>query len=535
MITDINNQKLINNEVIMIMKTKYILKLLFTVLITLTIISCGYDEPVIEELSVEREFAPVALTTRIRNQTSVELNWTPDENTAYYVAEFSADDPDFNNIFLSVNITSDELPYQVRLEGETLYSIRVKAVSSRGLDESTWAPSEAQTLSEQIMLPSEPGDIQALEATLRWEAGLNVTHFMLQPGDIKYDISAQEKADGIAIITGLISETEYMATLYNNTKIRGSKSFTTGIDIGDNTLVLPTDDIFQKIADAEPGDILLFEQGDYTSQVGSITIDKPLTLQGLRTDFKPQLKVSFSIVTGATDVSLIDLDLTGDAPTDLTDMLRYTDIGNYNSLLVSGCNVHDYARSFLAGNVTDAIIQSITVENCVVTNVLTGGGDFIDFRNSDVFNISVTTSTFNNCAPGRDFFRVDDAGTSTQMGLVCNILLESCTIYACSNSPSRRLLYVRFQNNDIAVKNTLITDTECEGFSDQSRTDENIEFSNNNYFNAPTFFDSSVPRYDNSGTHKEEDPGYADPANGDFTISNQTILDNQIGDPRWRI
>ena len=79
-------------------------------------------------------------------------------------------------------------------------------------------------------------------------------------------------------------------------------------------MVLPTDDLFQMIADAAPGDILLLEQGDYTSQTGTITLDKSITIQGLRRDFKPLLKVSFSIVTGAADVSLIDLDLTGDIP-----------------------------------------------------------------------------------------------------------------------------------------------------------------------------------------------------------------------------
>jgi hypothetical protein len=29
------------------------------------------------------------------------------------------------------------------------------------------------------------------------------------------------------------------------------------------------------------------------------------------------------------------------------------------------------------------------------------------------------------------------------------------------------------------------------------------------------------------------DPGYTDAANGGFTISNQTLMDNQVDDPRW--
>ncbi len=515
------------------MKTKYIAKVVFTLLLTFIVTSCGYNEDVIEQLSIDREFAPVDLSTYVRTQTSVELNWATDDNIAYYVVEFSADDPDFNSISNTVQVKADELPVTIRLEGETLYAIRVKGVSSRGLNDSSWVISEAQTLTEQIMLPSELGDIGSQQAILRWEAGLNVTHFILQPGDIRHDITPQEKTDGVATITGLISETDYMVTLYNNAKIRGTAEFTTGIDVGDNTLVLPTDDLFQMIADAAPGDILLLEQGDYTAQIGTITLDKSITIQGLRTDFKPLLKVGFSIASGADDVQLIDLDLTGDAPTELQDVVSYSDVGNFNSIVISGCNIHDYNRSFVRGSTTGSILQSLTVENCVVTNILTGGGDFIDFRNSDVLNVSVTNSTFNNCAPGRDFFRLDDAGTSTQTGLTCNVLLENCTLYACSNNSSKRLLYIRFQTNDIIVRNNLITDTDAEGYSDQSRTDDTVTFSNNNYFNASGFITTNTV-FDNSGTYTELDPGYINAASGDFTITNQTLLDNQVGDPRWR-
>lgn len=525
--------KFVNEKVMIIMKTKYILKTLSIILLTFIVTSCGYNEDVIEELSVNREFAPVDLTARVRNQTNVELNWLAnDANVAHYIVEFSADDPNFTSIFLSQEVNANELPVTIRLEGETIYSVRVKAVSARGLNDSSWALAEAETLTEQIMLPSEPGDIKALEATLRWEAGLNVTHFILQPGDIRYDISAQEKADGVATITGLTAETDYMATLYNNTKIRGSIEFTTGIDVGDNTLVLPTDDLLQMIADAAPGDILLLEQGDYTSQVGTITLDKSLTIRGLRTDFKPLIRIGFSIAAGADDVELIDLDMSGDTASGLIDLVSYSDVGNFNSMLISGCNIHDFDRSFVRGSTDGSVLQTLTIENSIVTNVLTNGGDFIDFRNSDVLNVNIITSTFNNCAPGRDFLRLDAAGISNG-NAICNILIDSCTIYACSNNSSRRILYVRFATNEVTVRNTLITDTDSEGYADRAGIDESPIFSNNNYFNAAGFYNTSQYTFD-GGNYTLEDPGYVDAANGDFTVTNQTLLDNAVGDPRWR-
>lgn len=516
------------------MKTKYILKELLVILfLTFTVSSCDYDVDVIDKLLVDREFAPVGLTARVRNQTTVELNWTVKNSVDYYVVEFSADDSNFSTVFKAIEVRNDELPIQVALEGETVYSIRVKAISSDGLQESKWAIGTATTLTEQLMLASELGDIKALEATFRWVPNSNVNQIVVSPGDITHAITPQEKIDGIATVTGLTSETNYTAKLLNGAKTRGTAAFTTGIDVGDNTLVLPTDDLFQMITDAASGDILLLEAGDYTAQTGTINLSKSITIQGLRSYNKPLLKVNFQLNSGAVDVNLIDLDLLGDDGTSLADVIRYTEVGNYNSLLVSGCNIHDFARTFIGGNITGAIVQSVTVENCIVTNVLTSGGDFIDFRNSDALNITVKTSTFNNCAPGRDFFRIDAAGTSNNTGLTINVLLENCTLFGVSNTDDR-ILYVRFNANAITVRNNLFAATSAY-YSNQSSTNPATSFLNNNYFNAPGFFDSSKLLNDGSGTHTLLDPGFIDTSTGNFKITNQTLLDNQVGDPRWRL
>jgi hypothetical protein len=49
--------------------------------------------------------------------------------------------------------------------------------------------------------------------------------------------------------------------------------------------------------------------------------------------------------------------------------------------------------------------------------------------------------------------------------------------------------------------------------------------------NDGTFQDPQ--NYDESGTIIEEDPMFADPSNGDFTISGATQVARQTGDPRW--
>lgn len=517
------------------MKVRYIFKsLLIVMLLAATATSCDYDQELIEELPVSREFAPVGLTAHVRNQVNVELNWRVSENVESYIVEFS-DDPGFNNIVKTVEVGASELPVLIPLESETLYSIRVKAVSARGLDDSTWATTTAQTLTEQIFIEGDPSDIKASEATLRWVPNSEVTEIMLSPGNITHTITEEERAAGMATVTGLTPETDYTATLLNGSRIRGVKTFTTGIDIGTGKLVTTEDDLFQMIAEAEEGDIFVLEPGDYTEQTGTITLDKSITIRGLRSFDKPMLNLNFEIVTGAENVELIDLNVQGggEGSSDLQDFLRFTAPGNYNSLLISGSVIHDYARAFVAGNETGAVLQTLTVENSIVYNVFTSGGDFIDFRNSDVLNLNLLRSTFYNTAPGRDFIRLDASGISNAAGLTANILIESSTIYASADNDSRRLLYVRFESNDVTVRNTLIAETASEGYADRSGIDESPTFRNNNYFNAPGFYDSSVHTYD-QGNYTTLDPGFVDPSSGDFTITNQTLIDNQVGDPRWR-
>ncbi|WP_105983738.1 DUF5123 domain-containing protein [Nonlabens agnitus] len=518
----------------MMNKTTKVFKIFLGALLFLLVTTnCTDDDELITELNVKREFAPVNVRAQIRTQTTVELTWNADENVNDYIVEVS-EDPNFGTLTESREVTFNELPVRILLAAETLYYVRVKAVSSRGLEDSKYSTAViAQTLTEQIFLPTQDGDIMANQALLRWVPNSTVTTIILNResnNPITREITPQEVIEGTAIITGLTGETQYRATLLNGNNIRGIIDFTTEVDANSGNVVTPADDLFQKVADANPGDVLLLEAGDYTDQVGTITLDKSLTIRGLLSYDKPLLKVSISIVGGATDVNLIDLDLSGDIATDLTDTVRYTGAGAFNTLVLDGCNVHDYNRSFVAGNQTGAILQSLTVNNCIVTDVLTSGGDFIDFRNSDVLDTAVTNSTFNNCAPGRDFLRLDAAGDSNGTTNI-NVLLENCTLYGVSDT-SDRILYVRFETNTITVRNNLFAQTSAY-YSNQSRTDPNTLFDNNNYFNAEGFYDAGNTVFDATSTYFTLDPEFENVEEGNFSVSNQTLIDNNIGDPRW--
>ncbi|QLC67631.1 DUF4957 domain-containing protein [Flavobacterium sp. LPB0248] len=527
------------------MKTKYIFKGLITILLlAISISSCeSYNEALLDNIGNSREFSPIGLTAKIRNSTTVELNWSvkKDEAPDHFVVEFSADDPEFKTIYKTINVTASQLPVQVALEGETVYSIRVKAVSGKGLEDSKWYITTATTLTEQIFFPVQDADIEATKVTLRWTPNSAVTQISVEPGSITHTITAAEKTAGVATVTGLTGETAYTATLLNGTKKRGVVTFTTGIDIGTGILVKPEDDVLQKITDAPAGSVLVFMPGDYKVYTGDIALNKSITLRGLRPGDKPKLHNTFTVNVGTSNLSLIDLDLDGTGITNGS-VITFGVSGTFGDVLVSGCRVHDFTRSFLSNTATGAAakINSFTIDNCIVKNVNTNAGaEFIDVRSGVVTNIVLQNSTFDTCSDSREFIRLDASTGLTGTGLTTNVLINNCTLYkVCTTAASKRLLYSRFASNASTVKNTIITDAPAAIYSNQNGTSTPTTpptFSNNNYYNASLLYTvgAAAITVDKSTSYTTLNPQFVDAAAGNFKVQNQTLIDNNIGDPRW--
>ncbi|MGQ7947011.1 DUF5123 domain-containing protein [Flavobacterium sp. WC2509] len=523
------------------MNIKYILKgLIASLILILAITSCeSYNEPLLDSLGNTREFSPLGLKAAVRAQTNVELNWTVDTGVDHYVIEFSADDPNFTTIYKTVEVTASQLPVLVKLEGETNYSIRVKAVTP-GLEDSKYAVTTASTLSEQLFLPIVNGDIQAKQATLRWVPNSNVTNIFISPGSISHLITPAEKANGIATITGLSSETNYTATLYNSSKVRGKQTFTTEVDPSTGIVITPADDLIATINNAASGAKLYLESGDYTAQSGLITLAKTITIRALKSYDKPKVKLNFLLNSGVVNFTLIDLDLTGSGFTNPS-VITISSAATFNDLLISGCYIHDYSRSLFANTATTATstINSLTIDNSIIRNVNTNGGaEFIDVRFSYIKSIVLQNSTFDTCSDSREFIRLDAVAAFTGTS---NVSINSCTLYkVCTTVAAKRILYLRFASNTSTVKNTLIAETPTALYSNQNGTSTPTTpptFIANNYFNANALFTPAVPVVNTTTLDKSSfttlDPKFVDAATGNLKVQNQTIIDNKTGDPRW--
>jgi len=518
------------------MNNRYIRIALFACLFSCVCIACDdLADPIVEELDVDRAFTPIGVEARIRNKTTIELNWKVREDADHYVVEFAKDSLKFASIVRTVTVKPDELPLQAtNFDSESRYSARIKSVSAvEGVAESKWAQVTIMTELENIFLPVE--DVDKNAATLTWPAGSEVTHLIINPGGVRRDITTEERAAGTAGITGLSEATTYTALIYNDAKQRGSIEFTTLVD---GIAVRPDQDLNAVVAAASPGDVLVLYPGEYLVYTGIITINKSISIRGLYPNNRPVVHAQFSFETGAANVTVTDLVMDGTSgatPTVLDHAFVYNTSGTYGNLVVKNCKIYDYGKSLAAGSSSvSGEISSILFDNCEVTNVQTISADFIDFRAAYVGSVTLTNSTFNKCAPGRDFIRLDAAAGLSGTGKTSAVLIDHCTLYGVSNTQDR-ILYVRFVNNTLTVKNTIIAATDGY-YTNQSGSSQPV-CSNNNYFNAIGFFTDvyvANAKYDNSGTHRTLDPGFADAAAGNFKISNQTLIDNAVGDPRWR-
>ena len=511
--------------------------------------ACDDDiDPIIEELNFERAFTPLDLDVKVRNQLNAEVTWTVSQNIDHYVLEIHNDSMLFGSLVVTQDVLPAEVPVTIELESEEQYSVRIKAVSTtEGQDESKWGGIAFKTSKENIFNPLTDENIGKQEATLSWPAGSAVTHFMITPGDVRRDLSDDEIAAGEATVTGLDFDTEYTVIMFNgvNPKQRGDIAFTT---LPEGITLTAADDLSAAIAGAVDGEIFLLEGGEYTAYKGMITIDKSIVLKGLSSEDMPVLNVQFVIADGAANVELSNIEMDGkytdelEVETILDHAIQYsssaTAVGN---ITLTTCNIHDYNKSLVSASSGAFTVESITFDDCMIADILNDGGDFIDFRKSFPAAITVTNTTFVNCATAnnRDFFRLDgfEKGNAFDDGAHTPVITVTAnTFYNVQNNASggKRFFYVRWQNSPevLNVERNLFVNSTA-NYSSSSDTDMAI-FSKNNYFNAPGFLDSSKSVYDNSGTHSELDPGFADAANNDFSVSTQAIIDDAIGALRWR-
>ena len=497
--------------------------------------SCSDAPDELTSVDYDRLFSPTSLDYQVRNRVDCIVKWNAVANATSYVVELYEGETLGETPVRVDEVTEPTLTYE-GLSGETHYFIRVKAVGE-AITESKWTETTFETDAEQIFEQVANADLEAKQVTLRWLAGEEADIITLTPGDIVYTLTPEDIAAGAATITGLTPETKYTAVMTRGEKTRGTMTFTTPMDLGGATLLTPDMDFVAALEGAEDGAVFALQPGTYVipddvQAVGKLAVSKSITLNAIEADNKPVINGCITLNAGASfSATNIVFDGTG---TDGSQAFDWKDEGTYDHLTLNGCEVRNYAKGFFYLNVA-ALVNTITIDNCLIHGIECDGGDLFDSRAGAYNSFTLSNSTVWNSCAGRDFIRFDDASGSFA-GVTPVITVTNCTLDGCSNSSSRRLFYVRFKGNTITFTNNLVSNMpDCgRGFSDNSATAVPT-FSNNNYWNTKNLVseggEGKAQFFDADGTTL--DPGYKDAANGDFTLTNEDLSYEQIGDPRW--
>lgn len=502
-------------------------------IISLGVSGCKDDRfAEITTLEVDRVFSPTSLETRVVNQTGVRLTWKAvSKATSYTVEVYASKDESFSGEPERVvsDILFDQVPYTITgLSGDTDYAVRVKAVGA-DIKDSKWSSATFKTSTEQIFKTIDLSKIESNAAVLEWTAGEKATTIVLSPGNIIHQVTADEIAKGQATVSGLIGETNYVATLMNESKVRGTVSFTTAIDLGGAILITTAAELESAIKNAVGGETFALKSGEYLLST-DLLISKVISIKGIESVNKPVLiNAGFMLSDGAA-LSIKDLVLDGKKEVASTFIYKQFDHGTYGDLHVQDVVIRNYKNSLL--NVAEkSLINGVLFENGIYHNIEGAGGDFIDIRKGLVKGLTFVNNTVYNCVAARDFFRMDADGSTNFPSENVILKVSNNTFYNVVNLNTKRLFYVRATKNEITFTKNMIAGTE--GILTNQSVTNLKTVANNNYHNAANFTStaSSNVKVDNSGTNLN--PGFKDVSNGDFTISNSTLKENGIGDMRW--
>lgn len=500
--------------------------------------SCSDDRA--EELTsidYERLFSPIDISVLVINRVDARIDWAPNAEVESYTLEvFQDDDMTFAGTPVRVieGVRASDIPYDIKeLEGETRYSVRIKAVTP-GATDSKWKGITFMTAQEDISQPFESDDIGATQATLRWIPGRVITQIKLEPGNITHTVTSEEITAGAATVSGLTGSTNYSAVLLNGTKARATINFETLLDLGGAIEVTPEDDFNAMLALAEDGDAFALHPGKYGNG-GKVAVNKNIEIRGVFPSDRPVISGYISIEDGAS-LLLKDIILDG-ADQELAEINNHAIIFNtagvtYGELIVEGSIVRNVNKGLFYLNVA-SLVETITFNNNIIHDVKSSGSDFMDSRSGAFNNLNFTNNTVYNSVPDRDFLRYDDkSGDFPAATSIINI--DHNTIHGVINgSTSRRLLYVRFVGNKISFTNNIVSDL-TGIFTNQANTDTEPTLGGNNFFNAPNLFSDSGASsrfFDDSAT--KDDPGFVNAAAGDFTVTNIIVNAKGTGDPRW--
>lgn len=229
-----------------------------------------------------------------------------------------------------------------------------------------------------------------------------------------------------------------------------------------------------------------------------------------------------------------------------------TGSGDYYNILqpitINGCEISNLRSSLYTDNGVKYCAGTFLVTNSIIHFNIDGSGTIdkdalINAYAGHINNFTAQNSTMYNTGSmsAKYVVRYNNSGRADRAGYLSDYVnFRNCTFYGLKSEQFCNYggLAGRASSN-FTVTNNIFVD--C-GANIARRIvggrvgSASATFANNTYMDADGSFQStngSCAGYDDSGSAIEEDPGFADPQNGDFTVSGEQQIAKRTGDPRW--
>ncbi len=543
-------------------------KAVFTAMFLLFTLSACDDFSFPVDEAYNRLFSPVSFETETVASTQVAITFSKVSGAKSYTFEFAKDSLQFTDIVrteerafadlqLAEGSTSKYTVLFGQLEGDTRYSLRIKAITTDGTPESKWVTVTFKTRGEQIFTAIQNNEKTDKSVVVRWDAGdVPVTHIVLTDALMqatRVDLTADDMVKKEKLIEGLTGGTVYIAQIFNNTNKRGELTFRTNETVPATGAVFyldGTEDIVSYIAALTDTDVTLVLPAasvfvaDWIDPLTSAAVKSlplndnisSITFWGL--EGATQARINFTTLRVGAAINRIrfkNVEVHGNSST-ADYILNESATRSIAEISFEDSKIHTMRGLVRLQNANNSsVIDKYTMRNCIVSNI--GGYGVLHAQNTTavVSDVSITESTFNTITDAYVFLNTKSN----------SVVVSECTFYNClangryffnfNNNVANVPTVFKFENN-IVGKFYYTAATPDPLHSARATNPKIVEaFALGSYKTADFVVNTGYPLSGVSEYERSSTDLFVDPANGNFRIKDANFSgSSNAGDPRWR-
>lgn len=538
MVTEIKNIQIMKN----MFKNYLVIALLMATISG--IVSCKKGEELGE---APRLFRPVIKGDLLAPSNYIEASWQKMTEVKGYIAQISRDT--FKTIDRSVNIDSNKVIFE-ELLWDQLYQIQIIAVApdtSKNSKPSFLGSIKTPRFPTILTLPTI-ADVTETAIKLRWtNSGDAVTSVKVllasDNSEVKQiNLTGQNISNQFLDITGLNSSTAYIVYLYSGTKIRGWNNYTTKapltgiiIDLRGIDLSVKTQILTDTIPDVPSGSTIILRRGATYNVPAAIALNKSIKLisgsdLSITSNASITIAGSFFSFTAGSNIDYLDFE-----NVDIKGLvggyaLNVNTACNIGRISFEGCNLNTF-RGLVRMQTAANSITNLSINNCIISNVLDYGLVNVNAAINKVDNLSLTNSTVYAC---------EKLFTSKQNTI--NVTINDNTFYQAPIGGSYYLDYSGFTITGItSVKNNIFSIGKLggtpPGTTVNGKRGTMTLSTSNNYSTSDFGWATATTAFTDVTNHiRPSADVFTDPASGNFTIRDSGFGGKSTaGDPRWRL